>query len=165
MDLDKPYKSGQKVAAQVNYEPKNPRKLDWILAVVVKYIPREGAYVVNDLFPENRKLSSWTVPSSKVVAFPDPNPSFFAGDKVLSLWYLPDVHEWSSMFYEGTIAETPKVRGAALRIRFRGDDAVSTVKAEKVVKMPYVEKKRKKKPLNGEIIQVKKLKVEGTVDS
>eukprot|EP00274_Cyanoptyche_gloeocystis_P004484 CAMPEP_0196667598 /NCGR_PEP_ID=MMETSP1086-20130531/65170_1 /TAXON_ID=77921 /ORGANISM="Cyanoptyche gloeocystis , Strain SAG4.97" /LENGTH=221 /DNA_ID=CAMNT_0042004945 /DNA_START=95 /DNA_END=760 /DNA_ORIENTATION=+ len=130
---------GQKVAACVPYAKKT-QKLDWILAELLKVIPGKNSYLVNDLFPENRNQSTWTVPGDKVVAFPDKDPIFIAGDKVLSLWQLPD-GEWSSMFYEGTVVETPKVLGADIRIRFRGDDLITSIKAEKVVKLPRSSKR------------------------
>eukprot|EP00741_Cyanophora_paradoxa_P021490 tig00021357_g20746.t1 len=144
-------RSGAKVAACVPYNAKNPRKLEWIMAVVSK-VTKDG-YIVQDMFPENRKQSTWQVPPNKVVEFPDLNPKFVAGDRVLALWYLPDVEEWSSMFYEATVVETPRdPKAVQVNVRFRGDDRPSLIQMDKVVHMPPREgssrssKKRRKEP-------------------
>ncbi len=49
-------------------------------------------------------MKSWTIPQHKAIRFPrDESDPIMVGDRVLSLWYLPDTDEWSSMFYEATI--------------------------------------------------------------
>jgi hypothetical protein len=120
--LQKPYEwlpKGQTVAALVPY---TKRKQEWIVASVVSWNEEEKTYafphivghrsllnlyfryVVKDEFPENRKLKSWTIPKHKVIRFPREDSELITvGDRVLSLWYLPDRNEWSSMFYEATI--------------------------------------------------------------
>lgn len=73
---------------------------------------------MKDEFPENKKLKSWTIPQHKVIRFPRTNESWeqiTVGDKVLSLWYMPDAAEWSSMFYEATIVNIEE--GQAVRAR------------------------------------------------
>jgi hypothetical protein len=67
-------------------------------------------YVVKDEFPENKKMKSWTIPHHKVIRFPrDLRDPLMPGDRVLSLWYIPDTEEWSSMFYEATIVNTDEM--------------------------------------------------------
>ena len=62
---------------------------------------------MKDEFPENKKMKSWTIPHHKVIRFPrDLRDPLMPGDRVLSLWYIPDTEEWSSMFYEATIVNT-----------------------------------------------------------
>lgn len=101
---------GQTVAAQVPY---TKRKQEWIVASVVSWNEAEMTYVVKDEFPENnKKMKSWTIPHHKVLRFPrDTRDPIMPGDRVLSLWYIPDTEEWSSMFYEATIVNSDdKVR-------------------------------------------------------
>jgi len=130
---------GQTVAAQVPY---TKRKQEWIIASVVSWNEETNSYVVKDEFPENKKLKSWTIPQHKVIRFPRTNESWeqiATGDKVLSLWYMPDTAEWSSMFYEATIVNIEEGQAyfqGKVHLRFNGDNEVYDIDATKLVKKP-----------------------------
>jgi len=130
---------GQTVAAQVPY---TKRKQAWIIASVVSWSEETSAYVVKYEFPENKKLKSWTIPQHKVIRFPRTNESWeqiSVGDKVLSLWYMPDTAEWSSMFYEATIVNIEEGQAyfqGKVHLRFNGDSEVYDIDSTKLVKKP-----------------------------
>jgi hypothetical protein len=115
---------------------------------------------VKDEFPENKKMKSWTIPHHKVIRFPrDLRDPLMPGDRVLSLWYIPDTEEWSSMFYEATIVNTDdmekvdpplafpvnddrlieppfdSVQTSTIWLRFNGDDEVYEIDSMKIVKV------------------------------
>jgi hypothetical protein len=138
---------GQTVAAQVPY---TKRKQEWIVASVMSWNEDEMTYVVKDEFPENKKMKSWTIPHHKVIRFPrDVRDPIMPGDRVLSLWYIPDTEEWSSMFYEATIVnsdELEKHDRARVLLRFNGDDEVYEIDSMKIVKKPKRRSKAPKRP-------------------
>jgi hypothetical protein len=137
---------GQTVAAQVPY---TKRKQEWIVASVVSWNEDELTYVVKDEFPENKKMKSWTIPHHKVIRFPrDLRDPLMPGDRVLSLWYIPDTEEWSSMFYEATVVNTDELeKTSTIWLRFNGDDEVYEIDSMKIVK-PKRRSKAPKRPLS-----------------
>ncbi|KAL6062021.1 U-box domain-containing protein [Balamuthia mandrillaris] len=125
---------GQRVAAQVPY---TKRKQEWIVASVVSWNRDDKTYVVKDEYPENRKLKSWTIPKHKVIRFPRQEKEGIAvGDRVLSLWYLPETDEWSSMFYEATIVNIDGSEKGKVFLKFNGDDEIYAIDTTKFVKKP-----------------------------
>jgi hypothetical protein len=140
---------GQTVAAQVPY---TKRKQEWIVASVVSWNEDEMTYVVKDEFPENKKMKSWTIPHHKVIRFPrDLRDPLMPGDRVLSLWYIPDTEEWSSMFYEATIVNTDDMeKTSTIWLRFNGDDEVYEIDSMKIVK-PKRRSKVPKRPFTSAI--------------
>jgi hypothetical protein len=141
---------GQTVAAQVPY---TKRKQEWIVASVVSWNEDELTYVVKDEFPENKKMKSWTIPHHKVIRFPrDLRDPLMPGDRVLSLWYIPDTEEWSSMFYEATIVNTDEMdKTSTIWLRFNGDDEVYEIDSMKIVKKPKRRAKVPKRPFTSAI--------------
>ncbi|KAL0247972.1 hypothetical protein GEMRC1_003211 [Eukaryota sp. GEM-RC1] len=121
---------GKKVAALVPYQKKSPP--EWI-----------GTCTVRDDVPENRKQAEWTIPATRVVEFPLSQEqldqrTFERNETVLSLWYLTDIRDWSSMFYEAQVMSVAP-NGHTLQLAFKGDNAIVPTPREKVLQLPKTE--------------------------
>eukprot|EP01089_Gocevia_fonbrunei_P018484 TRINITY_DN624_c0_g3_i2.p1 TRINITY_DN624_c0_g3~~TRINITY_DN624_c0_g3_i2.p1 ORF type:complete len:266 (+),score=67.63 TRINITY_DN624_c0_g3_i2:322-1119(+) len=137
---------GQRVAACVPYTKSGQ---EWIVASVVSFDEERRTYVVKDEYPENRKLTQWKdIAGYKVIRFPsEEEEGFEAGEKVLSLWYIQDSDEWSSMFYDAVVVHNIKKgegRGT-VHLRFNGDDEVYDIDVKKLVKKPEMADDRRRK--------------------
>jgi len=119
------------VAACVPYGTKG--REEWIIAAVDGYDAFQNKYKVCDLYPESKKQATWILEPHKLTRFPNPTAKFVAGDKVLSLWFIEDLNEWSSMFYDATVVQAEK---NLVKVRFRGENTVSKIALDKVVKKP-----------------------------
>ncbi|KAL0207653.1 hypothetical protein P9112_012281 [Eukaryota sp. TZLM1-RC] len=131
---------GERVAALVPYF-KN--ETAWLVCTVVAYDQHSGTCTVRDEIPESRKLSQWTVPASRCVKFPPSQEelvsrSFTPGEKVLSLWYINEIRDWSSLFYNATV-HTVQGNGQTLQLAFEGDNCVTPVPLDKVLQFPKTE--------------------------
>jgi len=154
---------GQQVAACVPY---TKRREEWIIARIESYDVIKDCYVVKDSYPEKRKKVLYeNVPLDRVIRFPpDEKENFIVGEKVLSLWLInEDKDEWSTMFYEATVAEPCKVGEKTAALIFKQDPAVYQVDKTKVVKFKQstrisLSNSREIEALNGNGIQTSPLK-------
>mmetsp|Transcript_5117 Transcript_5117/g.12804 ORF Transcript_5117/g.12804 Transcript_5117/m.12804 type:complete len:269 (-) Transcript_5117:65-871(-) len=154
-------KSGQHVAAKVPY---TKRTDEWILATVRHYVPDTEQYMVKDLHPDSsKKEDTWFVHDEFVYPFPSPNTeSYRAGDRVLSLWYLPDDDQWSTMLYEAVVTRSAGVSAPMVALRFDGDDSIYETEKSKIVKL--LKNKRTGSPLRG-LVSQKRIRMNENSDS
>eukprot|EP01088_Endostelium_zonatum_P018199 TRINITY_DN5742_c0_g1_i1.p1 TRINITY_DN5742_c0_g1~~TRINITY_DN5742_c0_g1_i1.p1 ORF type:complete len:295 (-),score=81.88 TRINITY_DN5742_c0_g1_i1:244-1128(-) len=145
--------TGQRVAAQVPY---TKNSLEWIVASVASYEDDRGTYSVKDEYPESRKNTKFhNIPTDCVIRFPsDREEDFEQGEHVLSLWYIKESDEWSSMFYDAVVVQPfRRGDGKSVKLRFKGDDQVYDIDLRKFVKRPendtYNKKTKKRKEPEG----------------
>jgi hypothetical protein len=121
------FKAGQEIAAFVPYKEGENVSFRWLKCVIKSYhdLGTERVLEVADADPEGGS-ETWFVKPNNVLAIT--HRSFSKGDEVVALYPLEATDDddvvWSSLFYDGKIAEEPESRGpgAYYKLMFKQDN-------------------------------------------